>query len=442
MKAIFRTILKLHVAAVLATVGTVAALAQQPQPLSGQSNARQQANEVVLDLVVHDKANKSVLDLQPDQITVTDNGQPVKLDHLRLVNGDKQNEPLITLIFNRPGINIQQKFSEKIAQDASRRLQDSAVRFLKQLPDSGFRISVMDVWGRLQVQQVRSADRKATEHAVAAAVQPGQYGVAVGVTPEEENLANRNSAAAGDASTRDLALAQSISSAIMESSRLAGEQQGSVGLACLQALVQSEQGLVGRKAVVYFTDATELIGDPKGQSPDEATKTKNAIQSILGAANRAGISIYVVRMDQPRSGGPLGSTLDAYAATSTGATESGPTGGKGGASSSSNGFASAVSGQFSGSSEFASINSKESDIAPVPGSLDSLVKGTGGFSFKADDAFPPPVKQLASDLTAYYEASYVLPGNSDGSFHAVTIKPIREGLKLRGRSGYLALSSK
>jgi hypothetical protein len=45
------------------------------------------AEEVSLDLVVHDKKNQAVLDLKPGEIAVFDAGSPVTLNSLRLVSG-------------------------------------------------------------------------------------------------------------------------------------------------------------------------------------------------------------------------------------------------------------------------------------------------------------------------------------------------------------------
>ena len=42
-------------------------------------------------LVAHDKRDKSVVDLKPDDLTITDDGSPVRLDNLRLV--DQHQEP-------------------------------------------------------------------------------------------------------------------------------------------------------------------------------------------------------------------------------------------------------------------------------------------------------------------------------------------------------------
>ncbi len=173
-------------AAVLVFAGAAQSFTQQAQPAAGKVNLQMPADEVLLDMVVHDNANKPVLDLKPEDLKVTDNDQPVVLSQLRLVSGKQQDEPLITLLFNRPG--FQSGKSEEDARQAGKSMREAASRLLKQFSDSGFRFSVMDVWGRLQLQQEFTGDRKAIEKAVTAAVDPGQYGVPVGLNAAETRV--------------------------------------------------------------------------------------------------------------------------------------------------------------------------------------------------------------------------------------------------------------
>ena len=50
--------------------------------------------------MVHDKRNKPVVDLKPEDIAVSDSGSAVKLTDLRLVTG-KSGDHRITLVFDR-----------------------------------------------------------------------------------------------------------------------------------------------------------------------------------------------------------------------------------------------------------------------------------------------------------------------------------------------------
>jgi VWFA-related protein len=447
----------MEAAAILMIAGATSALGQQTQPATETVNLQLPANEVLLDLVVRDKRNKPVLDLQPNQISVTDNGVSVPLTQLHMMSGKQQDAPLITLLFNRPGIEGPGKTSNEIRLDTSgapglqtsRRLRETAAKFLKTFPGSGFQFSVMDVWGRLQLQQEFTTDRKAIDEAIKSAAQPTQYGTSVIANPTEVRLAKVAQTgldSSGTAvNTQERALARSINTALQESGRISKDAHMPTGLACLLALVESEQTLKGRKAVVYFTSSSDLSGDSHSASGKD-TRAKEMVQSIIGAANRAGVSIYILRMDELNTSRELASALEAFAAMNTGSNQSGVVNGpttsvsSSGVVTTTSTFQQMVAGQYGSQTQFRRIDSMTNAGKPVDDTLASLAKGTGGTAIDATENLSGPVKELVRDLTTYYEASYVPPtGNDDGSFHATVVKPLRAGLKVRTRTGYLAL---
>ena len=94
-------------------------MAAQTPAVTGSTSAQSQADDVMLDLAVHDRRNRPVLDLRPGDITVTDNGKPVRLADLHLVNGDQKSPGLITLLFDRPGLQDPKTKSEDSLFDIS-----------------------------------------------------------------------------------------------------------------------------------------------------------------------------------------------------------------------------------------------------------------------------------------------------------------------------------
>src|SRR6202035_162009 len=58
-----------------------------PAPQNDKTTIVTNANEVTVDLVVHNKKNDPVLDLKPGDIAITDSGSAVKISDLRLVTG-------------------------------------------------------------------------------------------------------------------------------------------------------------------------------------------------------------------------------------------------------------------------------------------------------------------------------------------------------------------
>src|ERR1039457_380749 len=111
------------------------------QPVSQAADLSVTADEVSLDLVVHDKKNRPVFDLKQGDIAVTDNSIPVTLNSFRLVSGEQKNERLITLVFDRPGqiVGTIQKTDPSLMKNA----RDAAAKILKMVPESGFSFSVL-----------------------------------------------------------------------------------------------------------------------------------------------------------------------------------------------------------------------------------------------------------------------------------------------------------
>jgi hypothetical protein len=127
------------------------------QPVSQGADLSVTADEVSLDLVVHDKKNKPVFDLKQGEIAVTDNSIPVTLNSFRLVSGEQKSERLITLVFDRPGpvTGNKQETDPSLMKNA----RDAAAKILKMVPESGFSFSVLTVEGRLRLHSPRIAKR-------------------------------------------------------------------------------------------------------------------------------------------------------------------------------------------------------------------------------------------------------------------------------------------
>src|SRR5215472_1167970 len=97
--------------------------------------------EVSLDLTVHTRHHKPVRDLQLSQLAITDNGTPVQLSSLRLVDGASGSQSLITLLFDRLDRNS--------AQNARR----MAEKILGVIPEQDYSLAVLQLNGRLHLLQ-------------------------------------------------------------------------------------------------------------------------------------------------------------------------------------------------------------------------------------------------------------------------------------------------
>ena len=434
----------LSIAAILYCTASVAPMVAETAGAASGATAPSAAEPVSLDLSVRDRHNEPVLDLKQGDIAVTDNGKPAKLTDLKLVDGKGQEEPLITLFFDRPGMEDSAKRTEdslfatsvSAAKESSKRLRQQANNLLKAFPASGFRFAVVDVWGRLQIQQAESENRKATAEAVLTAVDPQVYGVKMEANPLEQRLVRV--AKTGEDSEGKVAdawertLARSMYTAMQTSGRVSKDQHLSQPQACLLALVEAQESLPGRKAIVYFMSTEGGIGDPTLRSGKDS-RAKEALNSIIGAANRAHVSIYVVLSDKLENPGDLitnswgNGSLETRVSSMTSAAGTGMSGGQ--ASAMNNDAVSYSSGGVTGPS--ASVVAANED-------MDRLSTQTGGAVLYASGHMTKPVKTLEENLTTYYEASFKpTAGVKDGSFHTTVFRAARRGLRMQGRRAYL-----
>ena len=375
------------------------------RPVSPATDLLANGEDVHLNLVVLDRKNRPVLNLDRKEIAITDNDSPVTLSNFRLVAGKENGEHLLTLLFDRPApVNDGNQATGPSTIDQPR---DVATKMLKEFPENSFSFSVLDIQERLQLQHGFTADRKALGHAINAATQPSNAADENAANQAEKelvSLARSGVDSSGTAlSSRDLALDRALFSAISNSGRIARDQRLQPSVAGLAALVQSEQPITGRKAVIYFSSFADRQTD---------SHTLEAIESVIGAANRAGITIYVVDFNR----------LDRRATEleNIGMSMAGP---------------SISDARGAGTPAKVGVNRDAANTV-----LKHLAEATGGSYITTEDDLSKAAKQVMQDMTTYYEASYVPAIEEyDGKFRSIAVKPLRAGLVIRTQAGYLAL---
>jgi len=378
-------------------------------------------NEVSMNLVVRTKKGKLVPDLKPEDIAVTDGGVPVKISTLRLVTGDS-GEHLLTLVFDR------------LDSSSGHNARDIAGKILKVVPQNGFSFCVMKAQGRLMLYHAFTSDRAQLTNAIAQATDDEQSIGAKGSEEAEKRLLaiakTGNDESGTQASAKDRASAQVVLTELQESQRVMQELHTQPGLAGLLALARTEQRLPGRKTVLYFA---------QGLQSDASSEDR--LRDIVGAANRAGVSIYVIdanaltaQADQSMVAMmAIGNAKSAMAQAGPAATTSTGTNGlPQSVAQPAPGLAPMVSNQFD-RYETADPNANKSPLI-------GLAESTGGAYVASGEDIKKPLRRLIEDMTTYYEASYAPPiENFDGQFRPIAVKPLRDGLKISSRAGYFAL---
>ncbi len=405
-----------------ATPSTPAAQVPAPQATSTPAIVTT-VDEVTLDMVVRDKKNKPVLDLKPADVTVSDNGAIVKLSDLRLVKGPSTADHLITFVFDR------------MEPSAANNARDIAGKILKMVPAKGFSFSVLSVQGRLRLFQGFTSDRVAVEKAIAAASARDEKAKADAAALPEKNLIEVAQTGADPSGARvsanERTVARVMLAALEESQRVVQDQHCQPSLAGLLALARTERQIVGRKVVIYFVQGMQLDSNAKDMLP-----------SVIGAANRAGVSIYPVdanAVDEQAGEGLVASAAIAAAAPGIRSGAAGPTTSGSGSATQTlpqlpQGMISQI-GDTLTKVEFDGLSGFKNPLAELAGS-------TGGAYVAASSSLKKPLQQMIEDMTTYYEASYVPPIQEyDGKFRPVAVRPLRKGLKIQSRAGYFAVPS-
>ncbi|MGA7753053.1 MAG: VWA domain-containing protein [Candidatus Sulfotelmatobacter sp.] len=378
-------------------------------------------NEVSVNLVVRTKKGKLVPDLKPEDIAVTDGGVPVKISNLHLVTGDS-GEHLLTMVFDR------------LDSAAGHNARDIAGKILKTVPPNGFSFCVMKAQGRLMLYHDFTSDRAELTAAIDQATDDERSIGAKGSEVAEKRLLAIAKTGVDEAGTRvsakERTSAQIVLAELQESQRVMQELHTQPGLAGLLALARTEQRLQGRKTVLYFAQGLQ----------SDAT-SEDRLRDIMGAANRAGLSIYVIdanaltaQADQSMVAMmAIGSAKSAMAQAGPQATTA--TGSNGLPQSvpqAAPGLAPMVSNQFD-RYETADPNANKSPLV-------GLAESTGGAYVASGEDIKKPLHRLIEDMTTYYEASYAPPTEKfDGQFRPIAVKPLRDGLKISSRAGYFAL---
>lgn len=373
------------------------------------------ADEVLLDLQAQDSKGRPVLDLSPAQLSVSDDGRAVQLTNLRLVKEDSPSGHKVTLVFG------------KLDAAGDKNARKLAGKILDVLP-RGYSYSVMNIGGRLRLLGMFTADRAEVDKAVALATVQDKPGALVGNSegPEKNLMAIAQTGAdASGASVpaSERATAKILLASLEESQRIVQDQNISATLAGMLALARKERDLSGRKAVIYFTQGLQV---------DE--NAADMIRSVVGAANRSGVTIYVVDLSALDEQASNEMMVSAVMATQVGPARAAAV------APPQPGVPRAPQGMLNQVAEQTERLEME-NMNGFMGPLGGMATGTGGIYIVGGDSTKKPLRRMLEDMTTYYEASFV-PSikDFDGSFRPVDVTSKRKDVVLRYRAGYFAVA--
>jgi VWFA-related protein len=387
---------------------------------------RSEMNEIVLDFIATDRRGRPILDLQKQQVSVTDNGARQEVLGFRLINAAAGTSgsaaktapapQLITLVY------------DSLETDARRQARAAGLELLKAAPAENVYISIVGISQQLCLLQPFTRNQDALK----AAIDMATSGKALSWV-EHSNKARAALAASLPASQGlDRRLAELMLQ--MLKSREVITETARATIFGLLSLVRGQQSFPGRKALVYVSEG--LRRPPHLDEP---------FRNVLSSANRANVSFYAVSAlgvatasHNARAVAQMrvaaGISADAITRDdAAGADSAPPVSPSATAERKTEHLASAehlVGGDLA---ETASRNNAQQ-------ALRDLAESTGGELIIDTNDFSRPMRRVVQELGSYYEVTYnPRLMNLDGSFRRTDVQVNRAESRIRARNGYYAL---
>ncbi|MEN3332618.1 MAG: hypothetical protein V7641_1983 [Blastocatellia bacterium] len=413
-----------------------------------EDNVVLRANEVVLDVVVRDKKGHAVKDLKPTEIEVYEDNVRQDMASFRLVSREGKVEtrtgakptPTATTPAPAPAgprepfsnISLVAMAFDHLSPNGRDLAQKAAMSFLDESLQPDDQVSVCVIDQSLRVVQQYTSDtqllKQAVDRATTMAVSgiesrsSERRGAEERLSAIEESSSRAISSASGPGATSggiganaaEQALATMQIRALQTFETLERTQQGQSQINSLLAIINSMQGVPGRKAIVLFSEGLALPPDVKVR-----------FSAVINAATRANVTVYTVE-----AGGLRTESGNAEAAREIKAMAERRT-------------RQLASGREDRSGRPMTMQLERNEdllkLNPQSG-LGELAASTGGFMIADTNDLAAGLRRIDEDLRTHYEVSYVSKNtNLDGRFRQISVKLGRGGLEAQTRKGYLAL---
>src|SRR5580700_2355884 len=409
---------------------------------------RSTTQEVLLDAVVRDKKERLIRDLKPDEVRVLEDGVPQKLQTFRFTDADADapqpqsaqpstpaaspHGPALNPLHN---LNIVTIVFERMGPRSRLFAQQAAAEFLANEFRSNTYGGVFSLDFRLNALQPYTNNRDLLRQAIARAT-TGNY---TEFRKDSENVLNNMAVevssgqtgitiqpAGGDpfqsagAATQGAESSSLTSESQMLLARLVWKQMEMVNYGAgmreldgLMSLVQAQAALPGRKTVLLLTEGLVV-----------PWQVENMFQAIIGAANRANVSIYCLDVTglSVRSPATAGTDLLRTSANISQSQSMTATGDA------------AVDMFKQDETVNMSLHANPQQV------MAELAESTGGFLIANTNDPAKALHKVMEDVRAHYELSYIPTSqNYDGHFRKIEVQVTRAGAQVHTRTGYFAL---
>jgi VWFA-related protein len=436
-----------------------AAFAQTPAPGQLATPAkdvviRAGSNEVMLDVVVRDKKGQRVVNLEPGDLQILDNGVERKITSFKLIQGagsfsaaaelenrqaaatgptppPRKLDPLsqirlVTLIFNRLDLN-----ARTIARQA-------ALDLLKNEFPQNVYMGVLVLGDSLQGIQPFTNDlgllRKAVERATSGAytefasdsariqaqmqqqLGPATAGESLG--EQQQAMTDATGGSGGKGPSGDpagAAMSEMMMNMLLLTRSTELAQTGRSAIWGLIDAVSQQYRLPGRKSILFFSSG---FGIPQGM--EEPWK------ELISTANRFNVTFYSI---DARGLGTSNLNTDANSQLRDGVSASAANLRKG-------------TGRVTPAMAQSMDTAINAGKANGQNTLADLAESTGGFLIANTNDFRNQLKKVSEDIQTYYQLTYDPSIDKyDGAFHKIEVVALRPNLRIQARSGYFALPS-
>jgi len=417
---------------------------QQPTP-AAQTPVKIPTNEVLLDVVVHDKKGRPVRDLKPEDLEVYEDGVRQTPSKFTLVgdaqaNSAKSGSTVENDIATNSTtqLNLVTLLIDHLTAQRVQQVRDAAYSFIDNSLADNVLVRVMVVGRRLYVIEQFTNDRAKLKKAVERAtgtVEKSFAEISNRIATELQPIASENSPLAAISESlhslpsAEAQLAKLTLDTLAASEKLSNEVKSNLHVFSLLPFARAHRLMPGRKMALYFSDGMYM---PTGMN--------EALRSVVSESNRANLTFYAINLrNLPVGAGSQSSRLET--ATVINATRKPET----------STFNSAIGDSFSTSDripgrlqnntnfnvfEYVDRNKELNKRGP----LADLTENTGGFLLTNINDLNGTLKRVAVDLGHYYSISYVPTKQEyDGKYRTISVKLKRSGIKAQTRNGYFAL---
>lgn len=413
---------------------------------------RATSQEVILDMVFRDKKGKTIRDIRPEEIHISEDGADQKLTSLRMVDG-KTARPLSTGAAEAAPLQLDPMREIRLVTlvfqgldaDGKRYFRQAAKDLLDLAPEQNLYFSVLTIDQKLHCIQPFTSDHAELLKSLERSAQWGflQYSnqsaqvqgslksfIAAG-QPELQGSATGGPSASQIGDAVNYRIAKLQYDMLQAADAADREYHARADMDALLAVVRAQAQLPGRKVVLYFNPGFSI-----------SETVKEQYNNLISAANRANVSFYTVDpkglttgsrsiMDTNKdrtvaevsSQGRAGSDFLRDAARET--RDQQMRGGVG-----------AVS-----TSQARAAETAENAIRANPQLwLRDLAFQTGGTTTADTNDYRAPLRAAMEEVRTYYEASYSPQiAAYDGRFRKISVRVDRPGVEVHTRSGYFAL---